>query len=192
MLREDQVRRYARHILLPDVGGVGQERFLAAAVEVEVGPDRAAEIAALAYLAAAGVGRLVLRGDAAGPVTEGEARDGILLGHDDVGRARIEAIRERVGAINPDVRVEPAAGRDAGAMPLAQAPAWGAVPGAYGPDEDAVGDTDRNTDEPLDKPVDAAMAHASGVEHADAVANALIHGGARAVRTLARLARPNQ
>lgn len=191
MLREDQVRRYARHILLPDVGGVGQERFLAAAVEVEVGPDRAAEIAALAYLAAAGVGRLVLRGDAAGPVTEGEARDGILLGHHDVGRARIEAIRERVGAINPDVRVEPAAGGDAGAMPLAQAPAW-LVPSAAGAAGHAAGDTDSNTDEPPDEPVDAAMVHASGLEHADAVANALIHGGARAVRTLARLARPNQ
>ena len=47
-LREDQIRRYGRHVLLPDVGGRGQERLLAARVVVELGPERAAEVAALA------------------------------------------------------------------------------------------------------------------------------------------------
>ena len=161
-LREDQVQRYARHILLPDVGGVGQMRFLAAAVLVEVGPARAAEIAALAYLAGAGVGCLLLGGDVEGPVSEDEARDGILLGSGDVGRPRIDAIGERVRAINPDVRVERAgaAGESGGALSLASVPA---LPVALTGDE-------RDPD--------------------GTVASALIHGSARAIRTLAWLSRP--
>jgi hypothetical protein len=58
MLREDQIKRYARHILLPDVGGVGQERLLAATVVVD--PRDAAERAAFDYLVAAGVGTIAL------------------------------------------------------------------------------------------------------------------------------------
>jgi hypothetical protein len=57
-LSDTQVRRYARHVLLPEVGGRGQERLLAASVRV-LGDGRAAEEAAL-YLAAAGIGRLHL------------------------------------------------------------------------------------------------------------------------------------
>lgn len=161
-LREDQVQRYARHILLPDVGGVGQMRLLAAAVAVDVGPGRAAEIAALAYLAGAGVGCLVLGGDADGPVTADEARDGILLGPGDIGRPRIDAVGERVRAINPDVRVERAGAAGEPGVPLAPAPA---LPAAL----------------------------AGGERDADgAVADALIHGSARAIRTLAWLSRPTR
>lgn len=56
--REDQVRRYSRHIALPEVGGVGQERLLAARVGV-LGEGLAWR-AALLYLAGAGVGSLTL------------------------------------------------------------------------------------------------------------------------------------
>jgi hypothetical protein len=59
-LQGDQVRRYARHVLLPDVGGVGQERLLAATVAIDVA-DRAAR-AAFDYLVAAGVGTLAVIG----------------------------------------------------------------------------------------------------------------------------------
>ena len=104
-LRDDQVRRYARHILLPDLGGRGQERLLAAAVTVEVGPGRAAEVAALTYLAAAGVGRLAVLGDPRGALEAPEAASGILYGEADIGRPRIDAIRARVAALNPDVAV---------------------------------------------------------------------------------------
>jgi adenylyltransferase/sulfurtransferase len=119
-LRDDQVRRYARHILLPEVGGRGQERILAAAVTVEVGPGRAAEIAALTYLAAAGVGRLVLLGDAGGALRADEVASGILYGAGDAGRPRIEAIRSRIAALNPDVAV--VAGPEPDALPLAIEP----------------------------------------------------------------------
>jgi molybdopterin/thiamine biosynthesis adenylyltransferase len=104
-LREDQIQRYARHVLLPDVGGRGQQRLLAATVAVELGPGRAAEITALAYLAAAGVGRLVLIGDVGGPVGDEEIAGGVLLGVADRGRPRGQAVRERIAALNPDVAV---------------------------------------------------------------------------------------
>lgn len=58
MLREDQIRRYARQILLREVGGAGQARLLAGRVVVG-GVGVAAEEAAT-YLAAAGVGAVVL------------------------------------------------------------------------------------------------------------------------------------
>jgi molybdopterin-synthase adenylyltransferase len=104
-LAEAQVRRYARHVLLPDVGGRGQERLLGAAIAVPVGPRAAAEVAALIYLAAAGVGTLVVTGEPDGAVTAAEQSAGIAYGVTDVGRPRIEALRERVGAINPEVTV---------------------------------------------------------------------------------------
>lgn len=61
-MRDEQVRRYARHILLPDVGGLGQTALLVAAAIVDMRTrDPAAAIAAR-YLAAGGVGTLVLLG----------------------------------------------------------------------------------------------------------------------------------
>jgi hypothetical protein len=57
-LTEDQIRRYQRHLVLPEIGGRGQERLLAASVRVE-GRGPAAEECAR-YLVAAGVGRVVV------------------------------------------------------------------------------------------------------------------------------------
>jgi hypothetical protein len=62
-MRDDQVRRYARHILLPDVGGLGQTALLVAAARLEVPEDDPdAALIAASYLAAGGVGTVVLRG----------------------------------------------------------------------------------------------------------------------------------
>src|SRR5262249_12840502 len=96
-MRPDQVQRYARHILLPDVGGVGPKRLFGGAVLV--GDLGGAAEAAVAYLAAAGVGTLVVRdrGLVEAP--------GFLFENADVGRPRIDAVRERVAALNPDVTV---------------------------------------------------------------------------------------
>jgi hypothetical protein len=57
-LREDQIRRYARHVLLPDFGGVGQERLLASTVTLD--PRDPAAVVAFEYLVAAGVGTIAL------------------------------------------------------------------------------------------------------------------------------------
>src|SRR5262249_11430871 len=96
-MNDEQVRRYARHVLLPEVGGTGPRRLFAARVAVD-DLDAEAEVA-LVYLAAAGVGTLVVR-DA-----RTVDRPGWLFESEDVGRARIDAARERIAALNPDVRV---------------------------------------------------------------------------------------
>jgi hypothetical protein len=62
-MRDDQVRRYARHILLPDVGGLGQTALLVASARLELRErEPEAELIAAAYLAAGGVGTVVVRG----------------------------------------------------------------------------------------------------------------------------------
>jgi molybdopterin-synthase adenylyltransferase len=105
MLSESQIQRYARHILLPEVGGRGQERLLAASVGLEVGPGRAAAVAALAYLAAAGVGTLVLGGPVDQAPGADELASGILYGAADGARSRLAALSGRIALLNPDVVV---------------------------------------------------------------------------------------
>ena len=60
-MRDDQVRRYARHVLVPDIGGLGQTALLVATARVDVREDEASLIAAM-FLAAGGVGKLEVRG----------------------------------------------------------------------------------------------------------------------------------
>lgn len=62
-MRDDQVRRYARHVLVPDIGGLGQTALLVARARIELResePD--AELIAAMFLAAGGVGTLAIRG----------------------------------------------------------------------------------------------------------------------------------
>ena len=60
-MRDEQVQRYARHIMLPDVGGLGQTALMVAAAKVPLRESEPmAELTACAYLAAGGVGRLVI------------------------------------------------------------------------------------------------------------------------------------
>ncbi len=100
-LRPDQIRRYARHVLLPDIGGVGQARLLGARVRVTLG-DPAAEVAAI-YLAAAGVGGLALIGDR--PLDDATIHDGIACAATDRGRAHAAVLADRVRALNPDCAI---------------------------------------------------------------------------------------
>jgi hypothetical protein len=168
-LSDTQIRRYARHILLPDIGGAGQRLLLASAVVVPVGPDCAAEAVALVYLAAAGVGRLLLAGPASAPVTAAEAQAAIVYGPGDIGRPRLQAVAERVGRINPDVCVEPmedVRGQDAAAgseRPVRRITPLSPLPAAW---------------------LDAWPAATPSVAP---VADALVWGGVRAVQTLTRL-----
>jgi hypothetical protein len=57
-VRDEQVRRYARHVLLPDVGGLGQTALLVSAARLDI-REPAASIAA-SYLAAGGTGTIVI------------------------------------------------------------------------------------------------------------------------------------
>lgn len=64
-MRDEQVRRYARHILLPDVGGLGQTALLVAGARLELRErEPEAELIAATYLAAGGVGTIIVRGAA--------------------------------------------------------------------------------------------------------------------------------
>lgn len=62
-MRDDQVRRYARHILLPDVGGLGQTALLVATARLDLrASEPEAALICATYLAAGGTGTLVLPG----------------------------------------------------------------------------------------------------------------------------------
>jgi hypothetical protein len=62
-MRDEQVQRYARHILLPDVGGLGQTALLVSSARLELRErDPDAELIAASYLAAGGVGTIVVGG----------------------------------------------------------------------------------------------------------------------------------
>jgi len=60
-MRDEQVRRYARHVMLPDVGGLGQTALMVAAAKLTLRESEpAAELVAGSYLAAGGIGTLVV------------------------------------------------------------------------------------------------------------------------------------
>jgi adenylyltransferase/sulfurtransferase len=99
-LGDDQLDRYARHIVLREIGGEGQRRLLDAHV-VLVGAGGIG-CPALQYLAAAGVGRLTVIDD--DRVTLGNLQRQILFGTEDVGRPKAEVAQEAVKRLNPDVR----------------------------------------------------------------------------------------
>lgn len=101
-LNAEQLRRYSRHVRLPEVGVEGQERLLNASVLV-VGLGGLGSPVAL-YLAAAGVGRLgLLDFDV---VDESNLQRQVLYSTADVGRKKAVVARERLSALNPDIRLD--------------------------------------------------------------------------------------
>lgn len=101
-LSTEQLRRYARHLSLPEVGLAGQERLAAGSVLI-VGMGGLGSPAAL-YLAAAGVGRLGLVDFDV--VDRSNLQRQILYGEADVGRRKLEAAAERLRAVNPGVAID--------------------------------------------------------------------------------------
>ena len=99
---DDQLERYSRHILLPEVGGVGQEKLLAASVLVVGAGGLGAPM--LQYLAAAGVGRLgVIDADT---VDLSNLQRQIIHRTQDVGVSKAESAARMIRDLNPDVRVD--------------------------------------------------------------------------------------
>ncbi|QGP80053.1 HesA/MoeB/ThiF family protein [Sphingobium sp. CAP-1] len=110
-LTDDQLDRYARHIVLKEIGGAGQARLLSADVAV-IGAGGIGSPAIL-YLAAAGVGTIRVIDDDA--VALSNLQRQILFGTDDVGTPKAESAMAAVARINPDVKLIPINARiDAG------------------------------------------------------------------------------
>jgi adenylyltransferase/sulfurtransferase len=100
-LTVDEVRRYSRHLIIPDVGMTGQKRLKNAKVLV-VGAGGLGS-PALLYLAAAGVGTLgIIDFDV---VDESNLQRQVIHGQSDVGRSKAESARDSVEEINPYVEV---------------------------------------------------------------------------------------
>lgn len=101
-LSNAEVARYSRHLIMPEVGMDGQLRLKAASV-LCIGAGGLGSPAAL-YLAAAGVGRLGLVDFDV--VDYSNLHRQVIHGTPDVGRPKLDSARDRLSAINPEVRVE--------------------------------------------------------------------------------------
>ena len=101
-LSQDEILRYSRHLILPDVGVAGQQRLKAARVLL-IGAGGLGSPLAL-YLAAAGVGHLTLVDFDAVDLTNLQRQ--ILHGTADVGRPKLDSARKRIADVNPHVHLE--------------------------------------------------------------------------------------
>lgn len=99
---DEEVERYARHLVLREVGGPGQQKLKAARVLV-VGAGGLGAPASL-YLAAAGVGTLVL----ADPdrVDRSNLQRQVIYAEDDLGRLKVDAAADRLKSLNCNVDVD--------------------------------------------------------------------------------------
>lgn len=100
-LRDDELDRYARHIILREIGGGGQLKLRAARVAV-IGAGGLGS-PCIQYLAAAGIGHLTIIDD--DNVALSNLQRQILHGTADVGRAKTASAVDAVARINPDVAV---------------------------------------------------------------------------------------
>jgi adenylyltransferase/sulfurtransferase len=101
-MNDDQLLRYSRHILLPQVDIKGQQRLLDAHVMI-VGLGGLGSPVAM-YLAAAGVGKLTLVDD--DQVELSNLQRQIVHSHNDIGRDKVDSAAERLLAQNPQVQVQ--------------------------------------------------------------------------------------
>lgn len=102
VLSKEELERYARHIVLPEIGGAGQQMLKAAKV-VMVGAGGLGS-PALQYMAAAGVGTLVIVDDDA--VSLSNLQRQTIHETRSVGEAKVESAARKIEAINPNVSVQ--------------------------------------------------------------------------------------
>jgi adenylyltransferase/sulfurtransferase len=101
-LSHEEILRYSRHLLIPEVGVEGQKKLLAASALV-IGTGGLGSPVAL-YLAAAGVGRIGLVDFDV--VDSSNLQRQIIHGTGAVGRLKVESARERLRDLNPGIRVD--------------------------------------------------------------------------------------
>lgn len=104
---EEQIERYSRHIILPEIGGRGQAKLLKSKVFVLGAGGLGSP--ALLYLAAAGVGTIgVADGDC---VDVSNLQRQIIHNNSRVGKPKVFSARQSISDLNPDVKVEALHGR---------------------------------------------------------------------------------
>src|SRR5215472_17040575 len=101
-LSPDETKRYSRHLIMPEVGMEGQKRLKASSLLL-IGAGGLGSPLGL-YLAAAGVGRLGLVDFDV--VDFSNLQRQVLHGTPDVGRPKLQSARDRLEAINPEVRID--------------------------------------------------------------------------------------
>jgi adenylyltransferase/sulfurtransferase len=102
-LTDPQFERYARHLILDEVGEDGQEKLMAARVLVVGVGGLGSPV--LMYLAAAGIGTLGIVDDDAVDLSNLQRQ--IIHSTANIGAAKVKSAVESLGAINPEVRVTP-------------------------------------------------------------------------------------
>jgi adenylyltransferase/sulfurtransferase len=103
MLNDDEIERYARHLVLREVGGPGQSLLKRARVLVVGAGGLGAPV--LLYLAAAGVGALGVIDDDV--VSLSNLQRQVIHATGDVGRPKVDSAKATVAGLNPHVTVEP-------------------------------------------------------------------------------------
>src|SRR5689334_20258451 len=98
---DEEIERYARHLVLREVGGPGQQKLKAASV-LMVGAGGLGAPAAL-YLAAAGVGTIMLVDP--DDVDRSNLQRQVIYAEEDIGRPKVEAAADRLAALNPHIFV---------------------------------------------------------------------------------------
>jgi len=101
-LSDEELERYARHIVLPEIGGAGQQKLKRARVLVIGAGGLGAPV--LEYLAAAGVGTLGIVDD--DTVSLSNLQRQVIHGTDAIGAAKTDSAKAAIARINPNVAVE--------------------------------------------------------------------------------------
>src|SRR5712691_11558905 len=99
---DNQLLRYSRHILLPEIGIDGQERLLAARALVVGAGGLGAPVCL--YLAASGVGTITVCDHDTVDLTNLQRQ--IVHFTDSIGKKKVDSARETLARINPDIHVE--------------------------------------------------------------------------------------
>lgn len=100
---DEQLQRYARHIVLPEVGGVGQEKLLSGKVLIIGAGGLGAPL--LLYLAAAGIGTLGVVDDDVVDLSNLQRQ--VIHATTNIGVPKVESAATTIAAVNPEVKFQP-------------------------------------------------------------------------------------
>ena len=101
-LSNDEKARYARHLILPQVGNLGQKKIKSSSVLVVGAGGLGSPV--LMYLAAAGIGRIGIIDDDKVDLTNLQRQ--IIHSTSSIGELKIESAKRRINQINPEIRIE--------------------------------------------------------------------------------------